>query len=64
MSIQKKSSFSLASFLERIPGDFFSHTDVNTQTQIDLVRCAVGLINVGWLQVYLEKGIKLSFALL
>ncbi|XP_033830028.1 sorting nexin-25 [Periophthalmus magnuspinnatus] len=27
MSIQKKSSFSLASFLERFPGDFFSHTD-------------------------------------
>uniref|UniRef100_A0A3Q3QS40 Sorting nexin 25 n=1 Tax=Monopterus albus TaxID=43700 RepID=A0A3Q3QS40_MONAL len=27
MSIQKKSSFSLASFLERLPGDFFSHTE-------------------------------------
>lgn len=29
MSIQKKSSFSLASFLERLPGDFFSHTEVD-----------------------------------
>uniref|UniRef100_A0A8C9YYW8 Sorting nexin 25 n=1 Tax=Sander lucioperca TaxID=283035 RepID=A0A8C9YYW8_SANLU len=27
MSIQKKSSFSLASFLEKLPGDFFSHTE-------------------------------------
>lgn len=29
MSIQKKSSFSLASFLEKLPGDFFSHTEVS-----------------------------------
>lgn len=28
MSIQKKSSFSLASFLEKLPGDFFSHPEV------------------------------------
>uniref|UniRef100_A0A7N8XSQ7 Sorting nexin 25 n=1 Tax=Mastacembelus armatus TaxID=205130 RepID=A0A7N8XSQ7_9TELE len=27
MSIQKKSSFSLASFLERLPGEFFSHPE-------------------------------------
>lgn len=32
MSIQKKSSFSLASFLEKLPGDFFSHTEVPTHT--------------------------------
>lgn len=36
MSIQKKSSFSLASFLERIPGDFFSHTDEDGDDDSDL----------------------------
>lgn len=30
IDIQKKSSFSLASFLERLPGDFFSHQEVHT----------------------------------
>ncbi|KAK7919134.1 hypothetical protein WMY93_010418 [Mugilogobius chulae] len=36
MSIQKKSSFSLASFLERFPGDFFSHTDEDGDDDSDL----------------------------
>ncbi|XP_024918961.1 sorting nexin-25 [Cynoglossus semilaevis] len=36
MSIQKKSSFSLASFLERLPGDFFSHTEVDEDDDSDL----------------------------
>ncbi|XP_013886100.1 sorting nexin-25 [Austrofundulus limnaeus] len=36
MSIQKKSSFSLASFLERLPGDFFSHTEEDADDDSDL----------------------------
>uniref|UniRef100_A0A667YK55 Sorting nexin 25 n=1 Tax=Myripristis murdjan TaxID=586833 RepID=A0A667YK55_9TELE len=36
MSIQKKSSFSLASFLERLPGDFFSHTEEEAEDDSDL----------------------------
>ncbi|XP_027138588.1 sorting nexin-25 isoform X3 [Larimichthys crocea] len=36
MSIQKKSSFSLASFLERLPGDFFSHTEEEADDDSDL----------------------------
>ncbi|XP_053735002.1 sorting nexin-25 [Synchiropus splendidus] len=36
MSIQKKSSFSLASFLERLPGDFFSHTEEDGDEDSDL----------------------------
>lgn len=36
MSIQKKSSFSLASFLERFPGDFFSHPDEDGDEDSDL----------------------------
>ncbi|XP_024139150.1 sorting nexin-25 [Oryzias melastigma] len=36
MSIQKKSSFSLASFLERLPGDFFSHTEEDVDEDSDL----------------------------
>ncbi|KAM7000728.1 sorting nexin-25 isoform 1-T1 [Tautogolabrus adspersus] len=36
MSIQKKSSFSLASFLERLPGDFFSHTEEEADEDSDL----------------------------
>lgn len=35
MSVQKKSSFSLASFLERFPGDFFSHTDEDGEDDSD-----------------------------
>uniref|UniRef100_A0A8C1SB11 Sorting nexin 25 n=1 Tax=Cyprinus carpio TaxID=7962 RepID=A0A8C1SB11_CYPCA len=31
IDIQKKSFFSLASFLERLPGDFFSHQEVQTR---------------------------------
>uniref|UniRef100_A0A7N9ATM4 Sorting nexin 25 n=1 Tax=Mastacembelus armatus TaxID=205130 RepID=A0A7N9ATM4_9TELE len=33
MSIQKKSSFSLASFLERLPGEFFSHPEYTVKCQ-------------------------------
>uniref|UniRef100_A0A673MJ05 Sorting nexin-25-like n=1 Tax=Sinocyclocheilus rhinocerous TaxID=307959 RepID=A0A673MJ05_9TELE len=33
IDIQKKSSFSLASFLERLPGDFFSHQEVHMTTE-------------------------------
>ncbi|XP_076023956.1 sorting nexin-25 [Genypterus blacodes] len=36
LSIQKKSSFSLASFLERLPGDFFSHTEEEAEDDSDL----------------------------
>uniref|UniRef100_A0AAV2MGU1 PX domain-containing protein n=1 Tax=Knipowitschia caucasica TaxID=637954 RepID=A0AAV2MGU1_KNICA len=36
MSIQKKSSFSLASFLEKFPGDFFSHPDEDGDDDSDL----------------------------
>lgn len=36
MSIQKKSSFSLASFLEKLPGDFFSHTEVRPHSPAHL----------------------------
>ncbi|KAG7282003.1 hypothetical protein CRUP_020108 [Coryphaenoides rupestris] len=36
MSIQKKSSFSLASFLEKLPGDFFSHTEEEAEDDSDL----------------------------
>ncbi|XP_041711336.1 sorting nexin-25-like isoform X2 [Coregonus clupeaformis] len=36
MDIQKKSSFSLASFLERLPGDFFSHTEEEAEDDSDL----------------------------
>ncbi|XP_068596211.1 sorting nexin-25 [Brachionichthys hirsutus] len=36
MSIQKKSSFSLASFLERLPGDFFSHAEEEADDDSDL----------------------------
>ncbi|KAM9377596.1 sorting nexin-25 isoform 2-T2 [Pholidichthys leucotaenia] len=36
MSIQKKSSFSLASFLEKLPGDFFSHTEEDGDDDSDL----------------------------
>ncbi|KAM9849469.1 sorting nexin-25 [Aulostomus maculatus] len=36
MSIQKKSSFSLASFLEKLPGDFFSHTEEEADDDSDL----------------------------
>uniref|UniRef100_A0A7N6BMP4 Sorting nexin 25 n=1 Tax=Anabas testudineus TaxID=64144 RepID=A0A7N6BMP4_ANATE len=36
MSIQKKSSFSLASFLERLPGDFFSHPEEEADDDSDL----------------------------
>ncbi|TNN66023.1 Sorting nexin-25 [Liparis tanakae] len=36
MSIQKKSSFSLASFLERLPGDFFSHNEEEADDDSDL----------------------------
>ncbi|XP_014876971.1 sorting nexin-25 [Poecilia latipinna] len=36
MSVQKKSSFSLASFLERLPGDFFSHTEEDGDDDSDL----------------------------
>ncbi|KAK1887408.1 hypothetical protein KUDE01_028197, partial [Dissostichus eleginoides] len=36
MSIQKKSSFSLASFLEKLPGDFFSHTEEEVDDDSDL----------------------------
>lgn len=38
MSIQKKSSFSLASFLEKLPGDFFSHTEVPSHSPNHLSR--------------------------
>uniref|UniRef100_A0A673CQ66 Sorting nexin 25 n=1 Tax=Sphaeramia orbicularis TaxID=375764 RepID=A0A673CQ66_9TELE len=34
MSIQKKSSFSLASFLEKLPGDFFSHTEADDDSDL------------------------------
>ncbi|XP_064198167.1 sorting nexin-25 [Anguilla rostrata] len=36
MDIQKKSSFSLASFLERLPGDFFSHPEEEGEDDSDL----------------------------
>ncbi|KAJ8383449.1 hypothetical protein AAFF_G00220450 [Aldrovandia affinis] len=36
IDIQKKSSFSLASFLERLPGDFFSHQEEETEDDSDL----------------------------
>ncbi|XP_035281693.1 sorting nexin-25 isoform X1 [Anguilla anguilla] len=36
MDIQKKSSFSLASFLERLPGDFFSHQEEEGEDDSDL----------------------------
>lgn len=36
MDIQKKSSFSLASFLEKLPGDFFSHQEEETEDDSDL----------------------------
>ncbi|KAL0973934.1 hypothetical protein UPYG_G00213140 [Umbra pygmaea] len=36
MDIQKKSSFSLASFLEKLPGDFFSHTEEEVDDDSDL----------------------------
>ncbi|XP_031413956.1 sorting nexin-25 [Clupea harengus] len=36
MDIQKKSSFSLASFLERLPGDFFSHQEEEAEDDSDL----------------------------
>ncbi|XP_041845493.1 sorting nexin-25 [Melanotaenia boesemani] len=36
MSIQKKSSFSLASFLERLPGDFFTHTEEDGDDDSDM----------------------------
>uniref|UniRef100_A0A7N8Y354 Sorting nexin 25 n=1 Tax=Mastacembelus armatus TaxID=205130 RepID=A0A7N8Y354_9TELE len=36
MSIQKKSSFSLASFLERLPGEFFSHPEYTVKCQSTL----------------------------
>ncbi|XP_062249653.1 sorting nexin-25 [Platichthys flesus] len=36
MSIQKKSSFSLASFLEKLPGDFFSHPEEENDDDSDL----------------------------
>ncbi|KAM3867224.1 sorting nexin-25 [Diretmus argenteus] len=36
MSIQKKSSFSLASFLEKLPGDFFSHAEEEADDDSDL----------------------------
>uniref|UniRef100_A0A8C9VE29 Sorting nexin 25 n=1 Tax=Scleropages formosus TaxID=113540 RepID=A0A8C9VE29_SCLFO len=35
MDIQKKSSFSLASFLERLPGDFFSHQEEDADDDSD-----------------------------
>ncbi|CAL8301357.1 unnamed protein product [Arctogadus glacialis] len=35
MSITKKSSFSLASFLEKLPGDFFSHTEEEADDDSD-----------------------------
>ncbi|CAL8264329.1 unnamed protein product [Lota lota] len=35
MSITKKSSFSLASFLEKLPGDFFSHTEEEAEDDSD-----------------------------
>ncbi|KAJ8271760.1 hypothetical protein COCON_G00106190 [Conger conger] len=36
IDIQKKSSFSLASFLERLPGDFFSHQEEDAEDDSDL----------------------------
>ncbi|KAG7461818.1 hypothetical protein MATL_G00195220 [Megalops atlanticus] len=36
MDIQKKSCFSLASFLEKLPGDFFSHQDEEAEDDSDL----------------------------
>ncbi|XP_067103339.1 sorting nexin-25 [Osmerus mordax] len=36
IDIQKKSSFSLASFLERLPGDFFSHQEEEAEDDSDL----------------------------
>ncbi|TRY93957.1 hypothetical protein DNTS_021113 [Danionella cerebrum] len=36
IDIQKKSSFSLASFLERLPGDFFSHQEDDGEDDSDL----------------------------
>ncbi|KAJ8269684.1 hypothetical protein COCON_G00122910 [Conger conger] len=36
MVIQKKSSFTLASFLERLPGDFFSHQEEEAEDESDL----------------------------
>ncbi|KAJ8383106.1 hypothetical protein SKAU_G00038840 [Synaphobranchus kaupii] len=36
MDIQKKSSFTLASFLERLPGDFFSHQEEEAEDDSDL----------------------------
>uniref|UniRef100_A0A672QRS7 Sorting nexin-25-like n=1 Tax=Sinocyclocheilus grahami TaxID=75366 RepID=A0A672QRS7_SINGR len=36
IGIQKKSSFSLASFLERLPGDFFSHQEDEGEDDSDL----------------------------
>ncbi|KAI1883541.1 hypothetical protein AGOR_G00232650 [Albula goreensis] len=36
MDIQKKSNFSLASFLERLPGDFFSHQEEEAEDDSDL----------------------------
>uniref|UniRef100_A0A671QDU2 Sorting nexin 25 n=1 Tax=Sinocyclocheilus anshuiensis TaxID=1608454 RepID=A0A671QDU2_9TELE len=36
IDIQKKSSFSLASFLERLPGDFFSHQEDEGEDDSDL----------------------------
>ncbi|XP_030622570.1 sorting nexin-25 [Chanos chanos] len=36
IDIQKKSSFSLASFLERLPGDFFSHQEDEAEDDSDL----------------------------
>uniref|UniRef100_A0AAY4B1K2 Sorting nexin 25 n=1 Tax=Denticeps clupeoides TaxID=299321 RepID=A0AAY4B1K2_9TELE len=36
MDIQKKSSFSLASFLEKLPGDFFSHQEDDGDDDSDL----------------------------
>lgn len=36
MDIHKKSSFSLASFLERLSGDFFSHTEEEAEDDSDL----------------------------
>ncbi|KAA0709789.1 Sorting nexin-25 [Triplophysa tibetana] len=36
IDIQKKSSFSLASFLERLPGDFFSHQEDEADDDSDL----------------------------
>ncbi|CAM4618347.1 unnamed protein product [Leuciscus chuanchicus] len=36
IDIQKKSSFSLASFLEKLPGDFFSHQEDEAEDDSDL----------------------------